>query len=72
MAVKQAPANTKMKRSPEIEEEKCEIVPSLQPSDFTTAQGSSMYASNVSYNPARGGEWVVAAATLFSQGRREV
>ena len=39
----------KTKRAPE--EKKCEIVPtSLRTSDFTTRQGSSMYASNVSFN----------------------
>ena len=49
--------NKKTKCSPEInEEEKHEIVPSLPTSDFTTHQGSSMYASNISYDPVSRGD----------------
>ena len=42
----------KTNQSTEIEEDKGEIVPILQASDFTTREGASpLYASNVSCNP---------------------
>ena len=59
--------NKKTKSSPETEEEKCEIVPSLpvQTSDLTPRQGSSTYVSSpgspmhpsyMSYNPVSRGD----------------